>query len=170
MKIYKGGDGKDKVLVLRTCNSDMSSMCGFYWPEEGPVECPDWDPTPECGHGLHGLLDGRGSGAHLCWNPQAQWLAVEVNLEDLIQLFDELVKFPRGIVVHCGPRKSTVAYFRDRGYKYVVGYAYYERLSAQWWVLTKMFPDVWTWGHRTVEIRVDAGLAPEYPYSEKLEI
>ncbi|WP_445081510.1 DUF7666 domain-containing protein [Martelella alba] len=46
----------DTVLVLRTCNSDMTSRNDFVWPESGLVECPDWEPTEECGNGLHGLL------------------------------------------------------------------------------------------------------------------
>lgn len=55
------------VLVLRTVNADGTSYNGFQWPlEVGAVaECPDWDPAPKCGNGLHGLvlLDPRRPGA-----------------------------------------------------------------------------------------------------------
>lgn len=42
------------VLVLRACKADMSSYNDFVWPTIGPVKCPDWEPTDECGNGLHG--------------------------------------------------------------------------------------------------------------------
>ena len=48
----------EKALILRTCNSDLTSYNGFQWPESGFVEAPDWDKTPQCGNGLHGLLQG----------------------------------------------------------------------------------------------------------------
>lgn len=28
------------MLILRTCNADMTSHSGFHWPESGPVEAP----------------------------------------------------------------------------------------------------------------------------------
>lgn len=46
----------ETVLVLRTCNSDMTGYGGFKWPESGPVEAPDWNPVKSCGQGLHGWL------------------------------------------------------------------------------------------------------------------
>ena len=48
-------------LVLRTSNQDLTSHNGFQWPEKGPVEALDLQPTYTCGHGLHGLLEGVGS-------------------------------------------------------------------------------------------------------------
>ena len=49
------------TLVLRMCKSDGSSSNGFFYGQVGDrVVCPDWDPIPECGNGLHGLKDGNG--------------------------------------------------------------------------------------------------------------
>ena len=54
------GDGVPRpghVLILRTCNADLTSYGGFQWPASGPVECPDLlvrvaddgDPCAACG-------------------------------------------------------------------------------------------------------------------------
>ena len=50
------------VLILRTCNKDMTTYGGFKWPTSGEVVAPDWKPNAECGNGLHGLLWGEGNG------------------------------------------------------------------------------------------------------------
>jgi len=47
-------------LVTRYVRADMTAYNGFTWPKSGPVSCPDWDPAPKCGKGLHGWLHGRG--------------------------------------------------------------------------------------------------------------
>lgn len=109
-----GADMSDKVLVLRTCNADMTSYGGFRWPESGPVEAPDWDPWPVGGHGLHGLLWGVGGGALLDWSPLARWLVVEVEAASVVDLGGK-VKFPRGVVVHCGDRLSATQYIVENG-------------------------------------------------------
>ncbi len=105
--------GAGKALILRTCNADMTSHGGFVWPKRGPVKCPDWDPQPTCGNGLHGLLWGRGNGALLNRAEDAVWLAVEVNTKDVVDI-DGKVKFPRGRVVKCGARDEVVAYIEAR--------------------------------------------------------
>src|SRR6202012_2675790 len=87
----------ESALVLRLCQKDMSSSHGFTWPSSGPVEAKDWQPTKECGNGLHGWLWGRGD--HSCCNyfnsEGARWLVVRVLLTDLIDLKDK-VKFRCG--------------------------------------------------------------------------
>jgi hypothetical protein len=98
-----------RVLVLRTCNADMTSHGGFRWPESGPVEAPDWSPEPECGNGLHGWLWGEGDGNLGDWSPDAKWLVVSVVAADVIDLGGK-VKFPRGEVVYCGDRKGATDY------------------------------------------------------------
>ena len=99
----------NKVLVLRTCNPDMTSAHkeakGFRWPESGPVSCSDWDPKPECGHGLHGLKLGRGDYGLLSGELDAKWLVVEVEESEIVEIDDGMkCKFPRGVVVYCGDR------------------------------------------------------------------
>jgi len=78
------------------------------------VEAPDWDPTPEYGHGLHGLLWGVGDSDLLDWAPEAKWLVVEVDADVIVDLGDN-VKFPRGTVVHCGDRLSATKYIIEHG-------------------------------------------------------
>ena len=94
-------------LVLRACNEDMSSKNDVKWPTSGVVECPDWDPVPECGKGLHGWLYGNGDGsASEYWSFNDKWLVVSVETSSIIQL-DGKIKFPKGEVVFCGDRKSA---------------------------------------------------------------
>ena len=94
-------------LVLRTCNSDMTSFDGFKWPKKGAVKAPDWDPKPECGHGLHGLLHGCGDDGLLSKNPNAKWFVVKVLKGTSIDLKGK-VKFPKGTVVYAGTREEAV--------------------------------------------------------------
>jgi hypothetical protein len=105
---------KERALVLRTCNSDMTSRNGFVWPKEGPVECPDWIASSDCGNGLHGALWGEGDGSLFNWNNGAVWQVVQV--DEYIDLGGK-VKFPRGIVVHTGDRLSATKYISDNGGK-----------------------------------------------------
>ena len=53
--------------ILKTVKADGSAYGGFVWPIEvgAEVVAPDWDPTPDCGGGLHGLLNGVGNGGLL---------------------------------------------------------------------------------------------------------
>jgi len=104
----------DTVLVLRTCDEDLTAYNDFQWPESGPVEALDWDPEPECGHGLHGYLWGQGDGIHLDWDISAKWLVVEVKWSEIVSLEDK-VKFPRGNVVHCGDQLSATNYLLAHG-------------------------------------------------------
>ena len=103
------------VLVLRTCNGDMTSYNGFVWPKEGPVKCADWDPKPRCGGGLHGLLWGVGDGHLLSWEDSALWLVVRVALADVVSIGDDKVKFSSGIVEHCGSQESATQYIFENG-------------------------------------------------------
>ena len=109
----------ETVLILRTCSADMSAYGGFVWPESGPVECPDWDPAPECGNGLHGALWGEGNGSLLDWSEDARWLVVAVAAADIVDLGGK-VKFPRGNVVYCGDRLGAAAYIQRPG-RVVIG-------------------------------------------------
>src|SRR5437868_1799280 len=104
----------ETVLVLRTCNADMTSYGGFKWPESGPVKCLDWSPTPVCGRGLHGLLWGEGDGSLVSFDPGAKGLAVRVQLESIVDL-QRKVKFPAGVVEFCGDLKGAADYISANG-------------------------------------------------------
>lgn len=103
-----------RVLVLRTCEVDMTSRNGFVWPESGAVEAPDWDPTPKCGGGLHGLPWGVGMG-DLLGPLYLKWLVVAVDPQDIVVIDDAKVKFPRGEVVFVGERSNAISYLLSHG-------------------------------------------------------
>ena len=104
---------KGKALVLRTCNSDMTSHGGFKWPKSGKVECSDWSPEPACGKGLHGLLWGEGDSSQL-GGFSCPHLVVEIDEASKVDLQGK-VKFSSGAVVHCGDAKSATDFIRDHG-------------------------------------------------------
>ena len=93
----------------------MTSRNGFRYPRPGEdighgpgvVVAPDWDSTPERGHGLHGWLGGAGDPSIAsCVDARARdtvWLIIEVPEKDVVEL-DGKVKFPRGVVLHAGCR------------------------------------------------------------------
>src|SRR4030067_272806 len=112
-EMHEQDQSAETVLILRTCNADMTSHRGFIWPEAGPVEDPDWKQTPNCGYGLHGLLFGEGNGSLLNWRADARWLVVEVDATSVVNIGGK-VKFPRGVVVHCGDRQSATSYLAAR--------------------------------------------------------
>lgn len=113
--LKKSKKADKNVLVLRTCGEDLRSYCGFQWPKKGPVECPDWDPQPVCGHGLHGLLWGCGEAALLDLEKPAWWLVVRVRASEIVDLGGK-VKFPRGeVILATRERDAAVRYLLDHG-------------------------------------------------------
>lgn len=112
---------EEKVLVTRFCRSGLDLRSAhnpnFPWPREGPVSCPDWDPTPRCGGGLHGWLWGKGDPDAWMFHPSHAMLVVEVLKDDIVSLDNgDKVKFPKGTVVHCGSRESVTQFMADRGH------------------------------------------------------
>ena len=107
-----------RMLVLRTCNSDMSSHGGFMWPTSGHVEAPDWDPDParDCGGGLHGLLWGCGDAGLLSHAEDARWLVVAVEPADFANVDQpDKVRFRRCEVVLVGSRGEATAHLIGNG-------------------------------------------------------
>src|SRR5580704_6058532 len=112
-------------LILRTCNSDMSAAHGFTWPSSGPVAAPEkwwgkgekphgctlgWNPRPECGGGLHGLLWGEGSANYLNWAESAKWLIVLARKDDVVEIDSTKCKFRAGEVLFVGTRPEAVLF------------------------------------------------------------
>ena len=106
---------EETVLVLRCCAPDGKSYQGFQWPSSGPVEAPDWDPTPECGNGLHGWLWGEGDASASRYHEvfDALWIVVEVDASHIVQL-DGKIKFRRGNVVRSGTRDEVIPWLQER--------------------------------------------------------
>ena len=105
-----------KVLCLRTCPPDMVARgkidgvtWEFQWPRSGPVACSDWDPTPTCGHGLHGLLWGDGDWSLLKDEPDTVWMVVAVDSADIVKIDEHKVKFSKGEVVFAGAKGEALA-------------------------------------------------------------
>jgi hypothetical protein len=102
------------VLVLRTCDVNMSAYGGFKWPEKGFVKCDDWDPIAKCGRGLHGFLWGRGDGSLAANDSDAKWLVVKVIASEIVPIGTDKVKFPKGYVVFCGSKGDAAEYIKER--------------------------------------------------------
>ena len=114
----------DTVLILRTCGPNGESYCGFMWPLQvgATVTAPDWEPTPECGHGLHGALYGEGDGSLLSFDVDAKWLVVEADAASVVNL-DGKVKFPSCVVRYVGDRLGATTFLAARLPARVNGYA-----------------------------------------------
>jgi hypothetical protein len=93
-------------FLLRTCDKDLKSYKGFQWPSSGLVSAPDWDPKPECGNGLHGLLSGEGDGSLLSTKDPAKWMVIAVVKSEVVQI-DSKVKVPKAYVVFVGSKKDA---------------------------------------------------------------
>jgi len=59
----------------------MTSFDGFFVnPQKGIVEAKDFEPTFECGHGLHGLPWGAGNVCYFNY-PDGIWQVLKVDTE-----------------------------------------------------------------------------------------
>lgn len=90
----------NRVLALKILHADgKSAHNDFQYPGVGEtVTAPDWMPTYDCGHGLHGYLWGRGDISVSLYKPgEVQLFQVhEVNL--YVALRDK-IKYPSALVV-----------------------------------------------------------------------
>ena len=101
-------------LVLRCCRSDFTSRNDFVWPSEvgAVVVAPDWEPTEECGNGLHGWLYGHGDIACVTYweETDSKWLVLEV--DDVIELNGKC-KFERAVVRFVGAKSNAAAFLLE---------------------------------------------------------
>ena len=106
-----------KRYILKTVQADGSAYGNFQWPLEvgAEVVAPDWDPTPECGGGLHGLLNGCGDGWLLNWSSDAKWIVAKVPKKAQMVDLGDKVKVDRCKVVHVGDQLSATSFLSDRG-------------------------------------------------------
>jgi len=93
----------DKVLLLKCVNKDGTSYGGFQWPLTvgESVEAPDWNPTPECGGGLHGWPWGLAMGDGTAPDYSAQWLAFSADPAEVVNLGGK-AKTKRATIVASG--------------------------------------------------------------------
>ena len=102
-------------LFLRTCNADGTSYGGFKWNLEiGSItEASDWNPEPECGRGLHGLLNGKGDREHLNHSKDALWMVCEA-LGPIVDLNNK-IKTSKAKTLFVGDRKGATDFLIASG-------------------------------------------------------
>ena len=101
-------------LGLKIVGPNGESHNGFRWPLEvgALVESADWDPTPECGGGLHYWLHGKGD-PMACdrFNVEgARWLVLEPDGDEIALGGKFKARAVR--VRFVGDRKSATDYLR----------------------------------------------------------
>jgi hypothetical protein len=102
------------ALILRTCNSDMTSCAQrlvngqavwsepFVWKEGEILVAEDYDPSPICGGGLHGLLNGFGDWSLLDWGVNAKAILFEPVECDWVDIGGDKVKVQKAKIVEIG--------------------------------------------------------------------
>ena len=105
-------------FLLKTVRPDGAAWGGFRWPldEGAEVIAPDWDPTPVCGGGLHGLLNGAGNGGLIDWSTDAVWIVAEIPDGETVVDLDGKVKVRRCIVRHVGDKTSAPEFLAAHGH------------------------------------------------------
>jgi hypothetical protein len=96
------------TLYLRTVDANHQSHGGFQWPRElgAIVTAPDWQPTTECGNGLHGLPWGQGDMSLLDPSPTAVAQVVRYDGPDAVDLGGKH-KFPSCTLIYVGTLSSA---------------------------------------------------------------
>ena len=105
-------------FLLKTVHADGAAWGGFRWTldEGAEVIAPDWDPTPVCGGGLHGLLNGAGNGSLINWSTDAIWIVAEIPDDETVVDLDGKVKVRRCIVRHVGDKTSAPEFLAAHGH------------------------------------------------------
>ena len=105
-------------FLLKTVHADSAAWGGFRWTldEGAEVIAPDWDPTPVCGGGLHGLLNGAGNGSLINWSTDAIWIVAEIPDDETVVDLDGKVKVRRCIVRHVGDKTSAPEFLAAHGH------------------------------------------------------
>lgn len=110
------------AYLLKSIPANCRAHGGFVWPTEpgAIVTAPDWDPTPECGGGLHGALNGAGNGALFCWDGRAVWIVAEIIGDDIVDLGGK-VKVRQCRIIVAGTREDATGYLAAQGMTGVIG-------------------------------------------------
>ena len=104
----------EKKYVLKVVRSDLTTRDGFKWGGVGETTVAlDWDPTPECGSGLHGWLNGVGDirCQSISESDDALWLALEVEGE-VVDLGGK-VKFEKAKTLYVGTMSEAATVVAD---------------------------------------------------------
>lgn len=69
------------AIVYKAVDADLRSERGFAYPIGETVACPDWDPEPVCGGGLH--FSPSPTQAHSYYEKASRFLRCVVPLDDI---------------------------------------------------------------------------------------
>ena len=87
LDFHKWTNKDGEVLVLRRIPQNRITHNGFVWPSGvgTVVECPDWNPIPICGGGLHGWPWSFGLGDGCDYDIIGDiWLVIGCKPEDVV--------------------------------------------------------------------------------------
>ena len=107
--------------LLKTVAKDGTTHGGFQWPPTAGVVvvASDWDPKPECGGGLHGLLNGAGNGSLLDWSDDAVWIVAEID-GPMVDL-GRKIKCQQARTIVVGTRVEATEWLTGQGFSGVCG-------------------------------------------------
>ena len=91
MNFHQFTNTDGEVLIVRRIPQDRTTRNGFIWPSGvgTVVECPDWNPKPVCGGGLHGWPWGFGIGDGCDYDIIGDiWLVLGAKPEDVVGEID----------------------------------------------------------------------------------
>lgn len=84
----------------------------FQWPLEvgAVVKCPDWNPAPECGGGLHVLPEAIGDYDLLDGH---YWCVVEFDENQMVRIGHDKAKVPECKIVYLSKKRNKLKDFFD---------------------------------------------------------
>jgi hypothetical protein len=102
-------DKAGRILLLRVCGDNGESHNGFRWPMTvgAKVTAPDWDPTPRCGGGLHGLPWACGDWSLL---KGTRWMVFSADPADVVDIDGQKSKVRDARVEHVGTKASCAQF------------------------------------------------------------
>ena len=87
MNFHEYTNGAGEVLILRRMPQNRTTYGGFIWPSGvgTVVKCPNWNPIPTCGGGLHGWAWGFGLGDGCDYDIIGDiWLVIGAQPDDVV--------------------------------------------------------------------------------------
>lgn len=104
----------ETVMMLSTCNADMTDELGNKWRSRGLVRAAQWDPDNAAKTGLRGLPQGVGNGVKVSAGAESKWIVWEALADDLLYL-DGCATAPYGEVVFCGGPNGALLHLMIHG-------------------------------------------------------
>jgi len=127
-QFHEWTNGNGEVLILRRIPPSRRTYNEFQWPTgvRTRVECPDWNPKPICGGGLHGWPLGFGLGEGSAFSVVDDvWLVLGAKPEDVVGELDggAKCKCREGIIRYEGDFSGAVSFVSNEFAKCVAAMA-----------------------------------------------